>query len=234
MLGTSLHLREALSLLPVVVGAVLVCLGDVSVTTFGVILTLTGVIMSSLKSILTKVFLSGRLKDNGESDTVHPMQLLLQVSFLGTFELIPFIALTERAFFGQWMLTSPTWILATLVFHGLMAFFLNQSNFEANRETSPLMMSVGGNIKQVVCIGLSHVLFHNTLSPLGVAGSVITIVGGIWHNEEVKRQREVSSGKRKAREYEPETEDVDVLEETVALLHDGSSETFSEYGKKEE
>lgn len=45
--------------------------------------------------------------------------------------------------------SSPRSYLWLLAFHGFCAFLLNLSNFEANKQTSPLLICVGGNVKQV-------------------------------------------------------------------------------------
>lgn len=69
-----------------------------------------------------------------------------------------------------------------LVFHGMLAFMLNIANFNAVKEGGPLMMNVVGNVKQVVMIILSVVLFNNKMKPIGIIGSVICITGSIWYS----------------------------------------------------
>ena len=64
--------------------------------------------------------------------------------------------------------------ICLLLFHGLLAFFLNIANFNAVREGGPLMMNVVGNVKQVVMI----ILFVY----IGVVGSVICITGSFWYS----------------------------------------------------
>ena len=76
ILGTKLNFRETISLVPVILGAIMVCIGEVKLTFFGLILTLLGCVASSMKSILTKVFLSGDSK-------LHSMQLLRHLALLG-------------------------------------------------------------------------------------------------------------------------------------------------------
>lgn len=69
-----------------------------------------------------------------------------------------------------------------LVFHGMLAFMLNIANFNAVKEGGPLMMNVVGNVKQVVMIILSVVLFKNKMKPIGVFGSIICITGSMWYS----------------------------------------------------
>ena len=72
--------------------------------------------------------------------------------------------------------------ICLLLFHGLLAFFLNIANFNAVREGGPLMMNVVGNVKQVVMIILSVVLFKSRMRFIGVVGSVICITGSFWYS----------------------------------------------------
>lgn len=69
-----------------------------------------------------------------------------------------------------------------LAFHGMLAFMLNIANFNAVKEGGPLMMNVVGNVKQVVMIILSVVLFKNKMKPIGVFGSIICITGSMWYS----------------------------------------------------
>lgn len=64
----------------------------------------------------------------------------------------------------------------------MMAFMLNVANFNAVKEGGPLMMNVVGNVKQVVMIILSVVLFKNRMKFIGVIGSIICITGSFWYS----------------------------------------------------
>ena len=64
----------------------------------------------------------------------------------------------------------------------MLAFMLNIANFNAVKEGGPLMMNVVGNVKQVVMIILSVVLFKNKMKPIGVFGSIICITGSMWYS----------------------------------------------------
>lgn len=58
--GTVQPLGIYLSLIPVIVGTMLVCAGDVYGTAFGIILLVVSCTVSSLKGIITKYLLSGK------------------------------------------------------------------------------------------------------------------------------------------------------------------------------
>ena len=63
-----------LSLIPVIVGTMLVCAGDVYGTAFGIILLVVSCTVSSLKGIITKYLLSGK-------EPISTFQLLFVVSW---------------------------------------------------------------------------------------------------------------------------------------------------------
>lgn len=182
ILGSRVSNRVAMTLIPIVVGAAVVCYGEVRLTGFGLLLTVLGCALSAFKTVLTKVFLSG-------ADSVHPFQLLEAVSLLGAVELLPVIELTEPDFLREWVPAQSAPVLFLLFVHGCFAFMLNVSNFEANKCTSPLLITIGGNVKSVVTVFLSILLFNAPISPTFVVGSLITFAG-VWAygNEKLREQ----------------------------------------------
>lgn len=69
-----------------------------------------------------------------------------------------------------------------LLFHSSMAFLLNVANFQAVKEEGPLMMNVVGNLKQVVMVILSVLIFGQQMKLVGIIGSIICICGSIWYS----------------------------------------------------
>ena len=68
------------------------------------------------------------------------------------------------------------------MFHGFTAFALNVSNFEATKSTSPLVINIAGNVKQVCMIIISVIIFKQPLSMSSVIGCVVTIGGSFWYS----------------------------------------------------
>ena len=58
------------------------------------------------------------------------------------------------------------------------AFFLTVVSFTANGKTSALTMTVAANVKQVLVIGLSIVVFAVPVTLLNATGVLITLAGG--------------------------------------------------------
>lgn len=174
--------RIWLSLIPVVVGSIILTAGEIKLTFYGLFIVLFGCILSSTKSVLTKLFLSG-------DDKVPVFQLLEYTSFYGCIELFPMTFFTDLDFYTEWLVNTKFSIILLLLFHGFCAFLLNLSNFEANKSTNPVWITVGGNMKQVVMVFLSVILFNSELTPLGIIGAGITIMGATWYSYEEYRKR---------------------------------------------
>ncbi|CBK23301.2 uncharacterized protein [Blastocystis hominis] len=164
-----------LSLIPVILGTMLVCLGDIQGTIFGIVLLFISCTVSSLKGIITKYLLSGE-------EPISTFQLLNYNSMFAFCEIFPVTLINDRTFYTSWLPSAPVTSLLILVVHGMLAFALNIANFNAVKEGGPLMMNVVGNVKQVVMILLSVFMFGNKIKPIGIFGSVVCILGSMWYS----------------------------------------------------
>ncbi|KXN85609.1 Triose phosphate/phosphate translocator, chloroplastic [Leucoagaricus sp. SymC.cos] len=71
--------------------------------------------------------------------------------------------------------------IAGLVTNALMAFALNVVSFHANRKVGALGISVAANVKQVLTILSSVVLFNLTITRMNAFGILLTLIGGAWY-----------------------------------------------------
>jgi len=78
--GTVHPLGIYLSLIPVIIGTMLVCAGDVYGTFFGIALLVISCTVSSLKGIITKYLLSGK----EPLSTFHLLNIVCSLSFVDT------------------------------------------------------------------------------------------------------------------------------------------------------
>eukprot|EP00834_Sanchytrium_tribonematis_P007398 NODE_662_length_4925_cov_0.478243.p2 type:complete len:315 gc:universal NODE_662_length_4925_cov_0.478243:3620-4564(+) len=172
--GKYTPISKCLSLLPVVVGVMLSTSGDITYTWFGCLLVWVGVVLSSLKGIITNQVMVGPLK-------LHPMDAILKLCPLATAQ-----CLFVSCFNGEALhlfQNPPSWTLVfMLICNAFIAYFLNVASFTANKMNGALTMTVGGNIKQVVTIILSVVLFDAIITPLNGIGIVVTVFGGILYS----------------------------------------------------
>ncbi|XP_063900054.1 uncharacterized protein LOC135119581 [Zophobas morio] len=182
ILGTTFSLRIWISVVPVIVGMILACYGDVeNITIWSLTILISGCFASGLKIVMTKVLLSG-------SHRYHPFDLLQKVTPLCAIQLTPVILYLEYSGLrvddsvnlSQWMVVFAT---------GIMAFSLNIANFFTNRVVSPLTLTVAGNLKQVLTILLSIFIFSTKITPLNGIGIFVTILGGADYNRFFQKQK---------------------------------------------
>ncbi|KAK8803545.1 hypothetical protein WA158_001239 [Blastocystis sp. Blastoise] len=172
LIGEKTSFRVCLSLIPVILGSAFLW-----ITKIGFIILVFSVLVSTLKGVITKIVLSGEQK-------VSPLQTLFINSSFGALELVPFSLYVDNVFYTEWIPNSTTKTLLLLAFNGFLAFTVNVSNFEAVKQTSPLVMNVCGNLKQVIMVLFSVYFFGQSITPLGLAGAIMTIIGSLWYTYE--------------------------------------------------
>ncbi|CEP12550.1 hypothetical protein [Parasitella parasitica] len=142
----------------------------------GFFLTVLGAVLASIKTIVTNRVQVGRLK-------LNPLDLLFRMSPLAFIQCLVYAYTTGemqrvREFAGESMTTS---LAFGLLLNGLIAFALNIVSFTANKKTSALTMTVAGNVKQVLSIVLSVVLFDYLITTTNAFGIILTLLGGGWY-----------------------------------------------------
>ncbi|KAJ3020746.1 UAA transporter [Thoreauomyces humboldtii] len=167
-----------ISLLPIVCGVIFATSADYTFTTLGLVLTLLGTLLAAIKTITTNVVQVGPLK-------LHPLDLLLRMSPLACAQTVLWACVTGEATELRMWAGEPGnldgRIVLALVVNGCLAFGLNVTSFVANKQTSALTMCVAGNVKQVLSIVLSVVIFRLAITTTNAAGIMITLLGGIWY-----------------------------------------------------
>jgi len=74
-----------------------------------------------------------------------------------------------------------------ILLSGVIAFFLNLANFLVTKYTSAVTLQVLGNVKVVISIGISLLIFGNKVSGWSLAGCIITLGGVMAYNRAPKR-----------------------------------------------
>lgn len=168
-----------LSLMPIICGVTLSIHGDFSYTTIGFVLTVFGVVLSSLKTVVTNRLMTGSL-------ALPAMEILLRMAPLAaiqsvlyafaTGELTSFIAYTNQ---GKLV---PSLCVA-LLGNGILACLLNFSSFQTNKIAGALTLTVAANLKQTLTIVLGIALFNVKVGPLNWIGIMTVVAGAAWYSK---------------------------------------------------
>jgi hypothetical protein len=192
LLGATFTTKHVAAVGVVAVGVALSAYGDLECTALGLTLTVSGCVLASLKGITAKAFLSGSLK-------LHPLDLAYRMSSMAGVQMLLLAYVTDE--FGairehQVMSQHIYYILA---FHGVMAFFLNYSNFSLTQHTSALAVSVAGSVKNAATIMISIVLFATPVTVPNAIGTAIAILGAAWYTRiEYRQSKQREEAKRLA------------------------------------
>lgn len=164
---------------------------DVSFDWIGFTLTLFGVVMASLKGIVSYCLMTGSLK-------LHPLDLLRRIALLCVLQCFIYAWIfNEWEGFAQYLnkypitqfwsnqsqekMTSYLYFYIQIIYNGILAFLLNWISFTANKKTSALSMTIAANVKQAFAVLLAIYIFSTPISLINVLGICITLIGGAWY-----------------------------------------------------
>lgn len=134
-----------------------------------------------------------------------PVEFLMRMSPLAALQALACAAATGeiggfRALISSGDISLPP-AIASLSGNGFLALLLNISSFNTNKLAGALTMTVCGNLKQCLTVGLGIFLFNVTVDWLNGAGMAVTMLGAAIYSK-----AELDNKKRKAAEqaaYQP-------------------------------
>lgn len=177
-LNAKYNMQHILSCLIICVGVALSCFGELNLTMKGFIITVIGCVLSSAKSISIKLVLAGQFSLKSE-------ELLARIAPFSAMEMFALACYNREP---QKILdpngkykASLSCIIVSII-SGIIAYFLNLTNFLATHHTSPLTVTIAGCVKQIVTIILSVMMFDKHLTMTNILGIVITTVGSTWYS----------------------------------------------------
>jgi len=191
LFGRTFSTQTYLALVPVVFGVMVATYGDYTYTRSGFAMTLLGVMLAALKTIVTNKMMTGRL-------ALGVWEILLRMSPLacaqslvfasfngelaGLFKYIQQEILAAETPSMQLTTRSPLFFAIVLLGNGALAFLLNVSSFTTNKLAGALTMTVCANIKQCLTILLGITLFDASVNATTLLGIAITLSGGAMYS----------------------------------------------------
>lgn len=164
---------KILAVTPIIFGVAMACFGDMTFTYTGFVYTLGCVVLAALKVVMAGEMLTGSVK-------LHPVDLLGHLAPLAMFQCIAMSFVTGEI---TEIISRPELYMANMhpalvvILSGICSFALNITSLMTNKLTSPLTLCIAGNVKQVMLIALSTVLFSTPISPLNGCGIVVVLIG---------------------------------------------------------
>ncbi|KAF2152156.1 TPT-domain-containing protein [Myriangium duriaei CBS 260.36] len=161
-----------LSLIPLVLGVVMLTYGNYSFTTAGFVLTFLGVLLASTKTITTNKILTG-------SRALSPIEVLARMSPLAAVQSLVLglvdgeqHTILSKASEGGFTCD----IIVLVAVNGILALLLNISSLYVNKFAGALAQTVSGNVKQCLTILLAIVLFDSHIGLLEGLGMTTTLI----------------------------------------------------------
>ncbi|CAI5468033.1 unnamed protein product, partial [Closterium sp. Yama58-4] len=183
--------RLCLSLLPVMAGAMLAYAPSVHFALPTFLSALCCVVLGCATVICAEVLLKGK---HYSLDSINALYQLVPYSAL---ILAPPAAVLEGWQLWGWFVAqaNPWPAVIAILISGCFAFCLNFSLFYTIQKTSALTFNVAGNLKLVITLVFSWLLFRTPMAPISLLGCLLELVGVVCYGWAIfslrKRQVEI-------------------------------------------
>ncbi|PNP48056.1 hypothetical protein TGAM01_v200437 [Trichoderma gamsii] len=178
--GRTYSTMTYLSLVPLIIGATMTTAGEMSFSDAGFLLTILGVILAALKTVVTNRFMTGSL-------ALPPVEFLMRMSPLAALQALACATASgEVAGFRALVRSGDIHLApasASLAGNGFLALLLNISSFNTNKLAGALTMTVCGNLKQCLTVMLGIFLFNVSVDFLNGAGMAVTMMGAAIYSK---------------------------------------------------
>ncbi|KAI4288555.1 MAG: hypothetical protein L6R35_002176 [Caloplaca aegaea] len=162
-----------LSLIPIIIGVMLASYGDLSATALGFFMTLLGTLLAAVKTVTTNRLQTAGLHF-GALELLHRMSPIACLQSL----IVAYLTGEFDQFAPQLLGIKGVVILLT---NGIIAFCLNVASFEANKRSGALTMTIAANVKQVLTVVLSVMIWQVPIGAMNACGIALTLLGGAWY-----------------------------------------------------
>jgi hypothetical protein len=219
--GRSFSACRIFTVLPIVVGVAMACFGDMTYSYLGFCYTVGCVLLGAMKVVTAGEMLTGSLK-------LHPVDLLGHLAPLAMMQCI-ILSIVTGEFAEIASRTELYWTnqypIAVVILSGIFSFSLNITSLMTNKLTSPLTLCIAGNVKQVLMIAISTIIFATPITPLNGWGIVAVLSGSAAYSyvSVVEKMQESDRDKRKIMVTKEESMDDDLSEDSD-LMETGEKE----------
>lgn len=165
-----------MALIPISGGVALASVTELEFHLGGFLAALTACFLTGLKFVLSSQMLAGRYK-------LDSINLLYYMAPPSVAILAPVCLFFERTSVMEWF-SSPDRTrtdFLLLLFSGVVSYILNVTLFIVLKATSSVTVTVAGNVKTVLVICVSILIFKNPVTSMNMLGCLIAISGCCWY-----------------------------------------------------
>jgi drug/metabolite transporter (DMT)-like permease len=170
------------SMLPMCGGVMMCTAAEINFHLVGFGAVIAATLLRGVKSIVQQRLLTS------PEEKLDSMSLLFHMSGPSIVFLSLFSAATEYEALWEARLYQPeaVHLWGLIVLSGGVSFLLNLANFLVTKYTSAIALQVLGNVKVVLSIVISLLIFGNRVSEWSAAGCVVTLLGVAMYNSAPK------------------------------------------------